>query len=479
MEDTIIAIPFRPTQRALAPLACVALLCAPSWVLASADPAVSSFTLPNGLTGVVIEDHRAPVVTSMVWYKVGGADDPEGQSGLAHFLEHMMFKATDTLAEGQFSAIVAANGGEENAFTTADYTAYYQNISADRLDLVLGMEADRMVNLNPGEAGALSERDVVLEERRMRVDSTPDGPFRERRDAMLFLNSPYGRPVIGWKQEISRITLDTAMTFYRRHYAPNNAVLVVAGDVTPAQVEAIAAARFGPIPASDLIAPRVRAQEPTPLGLRRLEYSDPRVTLPVLTRAYLAPVRRSGDQKDAAALAVLAKLFGGGPTSMMARRLQLGDEICVDSGAMYDDISLDPSKFGLHMVLKPGVDPAVAEQKLDALIAEFIAEGPDPESLARVSNQIAASEIYQRDSLEGRASDYGTALTSGLTIDDVASWPETLRAVTAADVQAAARAVFRPEASVTGWLLPAPAAGAAADAGAPPPEPGAGEVVVQ
>lgn len=442
------------TQRALAPLLTVACLCAPSLVSASVESAVSSFTLPNGLVGVVIEDHRAPVVTSMVWYKVGAADDPAGQSGLAHFLEHMMFKATDKLAEGEFSAIVAANGGEENAFTTNDYTAYYQRISADRLDLVLGMEADRMVNLDPGEAGARSERDVVLEERRMRIDSTPEGPFRERRDAMLFLNSPYGRPTIGWKQEIEQITLDSAMAFYRAHYAPNNAVLVVAGDVTPAEVAALAEKNFGAIPASERVLPRVRPQEPAPLGLRRFEYRDPRVTAPVLSRAYVAPARRPGDQKQAAALTVLAKLFGGGVTSTMTRDLELDGEICVDSGARYDGMSLDPSKFSLHMVLKPGMDPEEAEARLDALIAKFVADGPDPASLERVRNQVAASEIYGLDDQQSRASVYGAALTTGLTIEDVANWPRDLRAVTVADVRDAARAVFNPEAAVTGWLLP-------------------------
>lgn len=444
----------RLTQLALVPCLCASTLAAPDWALASAASGVSSFTLPNGLQGVVIEDHRAPVVTSMVWYKVGAADDPQGQTGLAHYLEHMMFKATDKLAEGEFSAIVAANGGEQNAFTTADYTAYYQRIASDRLDLVLGMEADRMVNLYPGEKGALSERDVVLEERKMRVDNSPEGPFKERRDAMLFVNSPYGRPTIGWRGEIEQITLDGAMRFYRAHYAPNNAILVVAGDVTPAEVEAIAAKRFGPIPASDLIEPRARAQVPPPVGARRLELSDPRVTLPVLTRAYVAPARRAGDQKEAAALAILANLMGGGATSVMARDFERGTEICVDTGARYNDVSLDPSKFNIHMVLKPGVDRAAAEAKLDAMIAKFVAEGPDEESVARVRRQIAASEIYGRDDQESRASEYGAALASGLTIADVANWPDDLRAVTPADVQAAARALFLPDAGVTGWLLP-------------------------
>ena len=443
--------PFR-----LSPLALAPLLLAPTLALASADPAVSSFTLPNGLMGVVIEDHRAPVVTSMVWYKVGAADDPWGQSGLAHFLEHMMFKATDTLAEGEFSAIVAANGGDENAFTTKDYTGYYQNISADRLDLVLGMEADRMVNLDPGAEGALSERDVVLEERRSRVDNTPDGPFRERRDAALWINSPYGRPTIGWRHEIEKITLQSALAFYKAHYAPNNAVLVVAGDVTPEQVEALAAKHFGPIPASDLIKPRDRPQEPPPLAARRLEHADPRVTLPVLSRAYLAPARQPGDQKQAAALSLAAKLFGGGVTSVMSQALERGPEaICVDTGAYYNDVSLDPGSFNLQIVLRPGVDPKAAEARLDALIADFLAKGPDPDDPERARRQVAAAEIYRRDDIEDRANEFGEALTSGLTIADVEDWPDALRAVTAEDVRAAARAVLVPEASVTGWLMPA------------------------
>lgn len=431
------------------------LLALPALAQAAPDPAVSSFTLPNGMMGVVIEDHRAPVVTSMVWYKVGAADDPAGQSGLAHFLEHMMFKATDKLKEGEFSAIVAANGGEENAFTTADYTAYFQRISKDRLDLVLGMEADRMVNLDPGAQGALSERDVVIEERRMRIDNTPEGPFFEQRNAALYLNSPYGRPVIGWKHEMEQYTLDKAMAFYRAHYAPNNAVLVVAGDVTPAEVERLATTHFGPIPASDAIQPRNRPQEPPQLAARRLEYHDPRVTEPSLSRVYLAPQRRAGDQTQAAALTVLAEtLGGGGITSVMGQRLQLGEDIALDAGAYYSDVSLDPASFGLYVVPKPGVSLAEAEARMDALIADFIAKGPDPDLLARVKTRLAAAEIFAKDDQQGRAHQIGEALTSGLTLTDVADWPDQLQAVTAQQVQDAARAVFTPESSVTGWLMP-------------------------
>src|SRR5690554_1388400 len=238
---------------------------------------ISSFTLENGLQGVVVEDHRAPVVTHMVWYRVGSADDPSGRSGLAHFLEHLMFKATGTLEDGEFSRIVRENGGEDNAFTSMDYTAYFQRIVADRLELVMSMEADRMTGLAPGAAAVLAERDVVLEERRQVVDSSPEGPFGELRRATLYLNHPYGRPIIGWAHEIAELDEETALAFYREHYAPNNAILVVAGDVDPAEVERLAQEHFGSIPASEAIGPRLRAQEPPHLGARRFEMRDARV----------------------------------------------------------------------------------------------------------------------------------------------------------------------------------------------------------
>lgn len=440
---------------ARSPLGALVLLALPMAALAAPDPSVSSFTLPNGMTGVVIEDHRAPVVTSMVWYRVGAGDDPTGQSGLAHFLEHLMFKATDTLEDGEFSQIIAANGGEENAFTSYDYTAYFQRISKDRLDLVLGMEADRMVNLDPGPEGVLSERDVVIEERRMRVDNTPEGPFLEQRNAALFLNSPYGRPVIGWQHEMEKYTLPMALDFYRAHYAPNNAVLVVAGDVTPDEVERLALEHFGPIPAVEGIAPRARPQEPPVRAARRLEYHDPRVTEPSISRMYLAPQRKAGDQKEAAALEMLAEVLGsGGITSVMSQRLQLGENIALNAGAYYSDVSLDPRSFGLYLVPKPGVPLAEAEARLDALLADFIAEGPDPAALERAKTRAAADEIYARDNQQARANEIGAALISGLTLEDVAEWPDLIQAVTPEDVRDAARAVFVPEASVTGWMMP-------------------------
>lgn len=440
-------------MRVLCLIVVTVLLAAPA--RAEDDPAIHSFKLENGLHGVVIEDHRAPVVTNMMWYRVGSADEPPGQSGLAHFLEHLMFKATDELAEGEFSRIIAANGGEQNAFTSYDYTAYFQRIAADRLDLVMGMEADRMADLAPGAEGVLSERDVVIEERRQVVENDPGGPFGEQRRAALYLNHPYGRPVIGWKHEMEAYTLESAMDFYRAHYAPNNAILVVAGDVDPVEVEAMAQRHFGAIPASDAIAPRVRPQEPPQLAARQLTYRDARVRQSYVTRSYLAPQRRSGDQDQAAALTVLAELLGGsGITSVMAQQLQLEEGVALDAGAYYSETGLDPQSFGLYVAPVPGVDLTEAEARMDAVIETFLAEGPDPDALERIKARIAAAEIYALDDQQARARRIGVALTTGLTLEDVAAWPERLQAVDAEQVLAAARDVFTLERSVTALLLP-------------------------
>ena len=412
---------------------------------------VHSFTLENGMQGVVLVDHRAPVVTNMVWYRVGSADDPAGKSGLAHFLEHLLFKGTDDLEEGEFSRIVAENGGSGNAFTSVDYTGYFQRIASDRLELMMLMEADRMRDLILTEEVAAPERDVVLEERGSRVDSDPGSIFSEQRQAITYLNHPYANPIIGWEHEIEGLTGADALDFYRTYYAPNNAILVVAGDVEPDEVEALAIKHFGPLEPSDL-PPRVRAQEPPQVAPRRITYADPRVTQPYVIRTYAAPNRRPGDQKQAAALTVLANLLGGGVTSFFSQRLELEEKVALSSAAFYSGLSLDPQTFGVYIVPTADVTLAQAETYLDAAIAAFLEEGPDPDALTRVLGQIRASEIYALDDQSGRARRYGAALTSGLTVDDVGAWTDILNEVTEEDVMAAAREVFDMRRSVTGTL---------------------------
>jgi zinc protease len=420
---------------------------------AAADEPVTTFTLDNGLNVVVIEDHRAPVVVQMIWYRVGAADEPPGHSGIAHFLEHLMFKGTEKIAPNAFSGIVEAQGGDDNAFTSWDYTAYYQRIAADRLDLVMEMEADRMRNLRLTEDDVTTERQVILEERAQRTDTNPDALMTEQMRAAQFMNSPYGIPVIGWRHEMAALTREDALSYYQRFYAPNNATLVIAGDVTPDAVKVLAEKYYGPLKPSDGIVPRVRPQEPPQLAERRITLEDERVSEPYVFRTYLAPERDPGNQKDAAALTVLAELLGGnGQTSVLARALQFDRQVAVYSSAFYDGTSIDDATFGLAVVPAQGVSLADIEADLDKVLADFLKDGPDPAALERIRTQVRAGEIYARDDVQSLANKYGQDLSVGLTMDDIDGWDEALAAVTEADVMAAARKVLDRKNAVTGWL---------------------------
>ncbi|MDF2140441.1 pitrilysin family protein [Paenirhodobacter sp. CAU 1674] len=421
---------------------------APLW----ASP-VSHFTLENGLEAVVIEDHRAPVVVHMVWYKVGSADELRSKSGIAHYFEHLMFKGTDTMAAGELSKTVAANGGSDNAFTSYDYTAYYQRIAADRLELVMKMEADRMRHLKISPDDWKTERDVILEERAQRTDSDPGALFGEQKNAAQFLNHPYGTPIIGWRQEMEALTRDDALAWYPKYYAPNNAVLVVAGDVTPDQVRTLAETYYGVLAPTPDLPERQRPQEPPQLAERRLVFPDARVAQPYLSRSYLAPERDPGDQKQAAALTVLAEVLGGNSaTSVLGRKLIFGDGSAIYASAYYDGMAIDDTTFNLAVMPVADVTLPEAEAALDRALADFLKEGIDPAQFERIRTRIRASEIYAQDNTEGLARRYGEALASGFSIEDVQSWPDVLMSVTEEDVMAAARAVFDKRHAVTGYL---------------------------
>lgn len=421
---------------------------------AQAAERVTTFTLENGMQAVVIEDHRAPVAVHMVWYKAGAADEPPGKSGIAHYLEHLMFKGTDELAPGEFSATVSANGGSDNAFTSQDYTAYFQRVAADRLELMMKMEADRMRDLAFSQSEALTERDVILEERNQRTDNNPGALFGEMRRAALYMNHPYGIPIIGWRHEMETLTREDALAFYRRFYAPNNAILVVAGDVDPAQVKALAETYYGPLAPTPGLKERARPSEPPQLAERRIPFSDPRVAQPYVSRVYLAPERDPGAQKEAAALTILAELLGGNSaTSFMGRKLQFESQTALYTTAWYQGQSYDEATFGILVVPSDGVSLAQAEEAMDQTIRDFIDEGADPDALARIKMQIHAGEIYERDSLRGQAQLYGEGLTSGLTIADIEAWPGILAAVSAEDVTRAAKRLLDTRAAVTGWYM--------------------------
>jgi len=429
-----------------------------AYVMFAALPAmaqeVSTFSLDNGMDVVVIEDHRAPVVVQMVWYKIGSADEPVGASGVAHFLEHLLFKATDKLESGEFSATVSASGGTDNAFTSYDYTAYFQRIAADRLPLMMEMESNRMENLMLTEADIETERNVILEERNQRTENNPSALAREQFNAALFQNHRYGVPVIGWKHEMEELSLQDAVDFYDLYYSSNNAILVVAGDVKPDEVKALAEQYYGVIPAEENLPERLRPEEPPQRAERRITYTDPRVSQPYLSRSYLAPERNSGAQKEAAALTYLAELLGGSPfTSVLGQALQFDSQTAIFTGAYYDGSALDDGTFTLTVAPSVGVNLSDAEAAMDASIAAFLATDIDPARLESIRTQMRASEIYALDNVEGLANRYGAALAQSLTIQDVQDWPQVLQDVTEADIKAVAAKVLNRDQSVTGWVV--------------------------
>jgi zinc protease len=419
----------------------------------SGGNAISSFILANGLEVVVIPDRRVPVVTHMIWYKVGAADETPGKSGLAHFLEHLMFKGTEKNPIGRFSHVVATIGGQENAFTSNDYTGYYQRVPADQLKTVMAFEADRMTGLVLTNQVVLPERDVILEEQNQRVANNPAARLAEQIDAALYLNHPYGKPVIGWRHEMEQLNRDDAIAFYKRFYGPNNAVVVIAGDVDAGTVRTLAEETYGKVATRSDIGPRKRPQEPPPVAVRSLTLADPRVEQPSLSREYLVPSFATAKRGESEALEVLAHILGGGSNSRLYRGLVVEKGVAVSAGAWYESNALDMTKFGVHGSPRPGVTLPQLESDIDAAIGDLIAKGVSEEELERAKTRLIADAVYARDSQASLARWYGASLTTGSTVDDVRLWPDRIKAVTAADVQNAARAWLDKRRSVTGYLI--------------------------
>ncbi len=415
-----------------------------------------TFTLDNGLEVVVVENARAPIVVQMVWYKVGAADEPPGKSGIAHFLEHLMFKGTRSIPPGQFSRVIAANGGIDNAFTSHDYTAYFQRVASDRLELVMRMEADRMANLRLTDAEVDPERGVVQEERRSRTDNNPGAQLAERRRAVTYLRHPYRIPVIGWKSEIDGLTTGDALAFYRRHYAPNNAILIVAGDTTADEVRRLAEKHYGPIPHRP-VPPRVRPAEPDQLAAKRVTLKSARARLPSISISYRAPSFTAGETRHAYPLLILADILGGGSTSRLHRRLVIEEKAASGTSAWYRGAALDLGEFSVSASALAGGNIVGLEALLRAEIDRIAEHGVSEAELARSKRSMLAGAIYARDGLRAAPSIIGRTLTTGGTVADVEAWPERVAAITAAAVRDAARAVFVERRSVTGVLLPDPA----------------------
>jgi zinc protease len=431
---------------------------APAPATPPAQPAqakAAQFELSNGLKVVVIEDHRAPVVTHMLWFRVGGSDDPPGLSGAAHLFEHLMFKGTKTVPNGELSKIVARNGGQDNAFTTQDFTAYFERIAKDRLPVVMGLEADRMVNLDLSEPNVLTERDVVLEERRLRIESNPQALAQEQMEAALHLSHPYGRPVIGWISEISTMTRAQAIDFYQHHYAPNNAMLMVVGDVAPEDVRKLAQEKFGAVPAR-MLAPRVDTPRPPRLAESRLQFAIPGTKLPQLMRFYRAPSYVKAAKGTPEAMELLAAILGGGPTSRLYKTLVVDRKLASEAGAFYNGNTRGPGELGVFATPRDGVSFDMLENAMDQIIRSLTTAPPEMGEFERAKTRLVADYIYQHDNQFALAQDYGTALSIGLTIADVEDWPNRIKAVQAADVRKAAQTYLLKEEAVTGRMVTRP-----------------------
>ncbi len=420
---------------------------------AYAGAEVSHFTLANGLEFVVVPDHRAPVVTHMIWYKVGAADETPGKSGLAHFLEHLMFKGTQKNPGDAFSRQVAEIGGQENAFTASDYTGFFQRVPREHLKEMMALEADRITGLVLTDDVVRPELNVVLEEQNMRIANNPAARLGEQMDAALYLNHPYGRPVIGWRPEIEQLNRDDALAFYRRFYSPNNAIVVVTGDVTAEQVKSDAEATYGKIADRAETNPRHRPMEPLQEAPRTVTLADLRVEQPSVSRDYLVPSESSAKPGESEALEVLAHVLGSGENCRLYRSLVVDQGLALNAGASYSGTAVDYAKFAVFGAPKPGVSLPQLEAAIDNILGEVIAHGINKDELDRAKTRLIADAVYAEDSQATLARWYGAALATGQTVEEVRSWPDRIRAVTAETVLNAARAWLDRRRSVTGYLV--------------------------
>lgn len=428
------------------------LMSVSAWAQGEAE--VVDFTLDNGLEVVVIPDRRAPIVTHMVWYKVGSADELPGKSGIAHFLEHLMFKGTARHPAGEMDRVIADIGGYTNAFTTKDVTVYHQTVPPDFLDEMMDFEADRMRGLDLTEDVIGAERDVVLEERRMRVEASPQALLAEETAATAYQNHPYRIPTIGWLHEIEQLNRADAVAFYDRYYAPNNAVLVVAGDVEPEAVRALAEAIYGKVPRGPDLPPRLRPSEPPYETARTVTLHDPRVGVPSFAKGWITPSYRVAEPGEAEALDLLSEILGGGSRSRFYQELVVKAGIASAAGANYDGGAYDPGSFTLYGVPQGTHSIEEVEAAIDAQVERLIRDGVTPAELDAAKMRYVRGMIFARDEQASMANIYGSYLANGGDVADIAAWPDRIRAVTPQQVQAVAAKYLDPRISVTGYLLP-------------------------
>jgi len=439
-----------------------ALLLALALPARALDIDVKEYTLDNGMKVIVIPDRRAPVVTHMVWYRVGSADEELGKSGIAHYLEHLLFKGTKRLKPGEFSRIIRNNGGQDNAFTSYDFTAYFERIAADRLELVMDLGADRMANAVFNEQDVKTELEVVKEERRQRTDNNPSALLREQLNATAYTAHTYGRPIIGWMSEVEQLTASDAREFYQRFYTPANAALVVAGDVEPDKVHELAVKYYGGLKNTAEVPVRARTLEPSFIAAKRVTMRDPRAASPSISRKYIVPGVNQAEPGVSEALDLLGTALGSGPTSYLYRELVTRQRVASQVAVWHSGDALDHGDLNISVAPAPGVDVAKAEAALDAALDDLKANGIDSKLIERSRAQLLASTIYSLDSQFRLAYLFGSAFAIGRSVQDTLGWTDRIKQVTVQDIDKVARTYLDPKRSTTGILLPAPATTAAA-----------------
>ena len=412
-----------------------------------------SFTLKNGMEVIVIPNHKIPAVTQMVWYKVGAIEDPAGKSGLAHFLEHLMFKGTPSHPEGQFSKLVEQNGGQENAFTSHDYTAYYQVISKDKLPLMMSLEADRMQNLilSPEEVG--HERAVILEERKMRYDNQPRALLKEKMSAALYPNHPYSIQAIGWANEMEGLTREDALSFYKKYYAPNNAILIVAGDVTAKEVEALAKKYYGPLQPSKDLKERITLPEPGKITQHEIAFTDERVKDPEFWLSYTAPNYRGGnDGEEFYAMILLSKILGEGNLSRFYRSLVVEKKLATMAGSDYDGINFGVGELEIHAIPAYGVPMSTLREAIKEEINKVLTQGVDDAELESAKKSLIAEQTYSHEGLQSLGLLAGSLAVIDIDPDFITTLPDRINAVTPDQIQIVAQKVLKDDNAVVGVL---------------------------
>lgn len=414
---------------------------------------ISSFFLKNNMQVLVITNKKVPVVSHMLWYKVGAIDEEYGKSGLAHFLEHMMFKGTSNYGNGEFSKQIYMLGGNENAFTGSYFTSYYQNISVVGLELAMKLESDRMTNLIFNEEEFKVEKNVIKEERYSRVDREPIKILEEQMKATLFLNHSKGRPIIGWEHEIEGHTLENVKNFYKDYYTPSNAILVVSGDITEEVLRPLAEKYYGGIVSKPKVSRDLFSfKEPRYVTTRNVDYRDKRVKQERLIRYYLAPSQTSDHKEYAYPLVILSELISSNKSSLLYQKMVKEDAVASFVGSNYSDVDIGKTVFSLSVIPSPGHNLEEAQKSLDNFLRNVV-NRISVEEIERVKKSLIGNNIYLKEDLKSLANIFGLVLTSGLDISYVEEWEDNIKKVSLEDVKEAAEFLFGKESFVTGKLL--------------------------